>query len=77
MLVCGSNELVDSILIENIVTIHALNNGAGSLALSEAGDGYAALVLIECLVYGLVEFLGIDFDLKACGLGVFLFYVLD
>ena len=37
VLICRCNEFIDSILIENIMAVHALNNGAGSLALSEAG----------------------------------------
>ena len=59
------------------MAVHALNNSAGSLALSEAGDGNAALVLFKRLINSRVELLGIDFDLEAGGLGVFLFYVLD
>ena len=74
---CIWNQRVDSILIEHLVAVHTLNDRAGSLALSEAGDGDAALVFVIGLVDRNFKLSRIDLYLKARGLGVFLFYILD
>ena len=67
--------LVSGILPENALTVHTLDDGAGSLTLTEAGDVDLAHLLTVYLAYGLVEGLLIHGELNEhCALlGLFCF----
>ena len=65
----------DSILIESVCAVHALNDCTGSLALSEAGDIYTALDIVKGFVDSLVKLGRINFNLKSCSIIFVFFYV--
>ena len=57
-------EIVDSVFIEELFAVELLDNAAGSLALTETGNGKLMSVLAICFGTGLGEILGAHFDLK-------------
>ena len=70
------SQLVHRVLIEDLMAVHALDHGAGRLALAEAGDAYRRSALAVGVVDGLLKLGRVGLDGKSSGIFLFLFYVL-
>ena len=70
-------QLVHGVLVENLAAVHVLHDGAGSMALAEAGNIDAALVLQVGAVDGGLKLGGVGLHHEQGSVVLFLFHVLQ